>query len=152
MSADGGPPSATTALKGDPAAEPGASGTSREPDRPTRSWNAIDWRHFYEERAGIGEHVAELDRAEAEAHAYEASIVEWLNRNPARSRLGRCTWCGKPEAIGDGVVLPFGTEACGHAWLHYHCWLPWHAHQRKRAAEALAVLGIVPSCPIDGEA
>ena len=53
-------------------------------------WDADDWRGFFEERAAIAEHDGGLSRPEAEARAFEFCIVEWMNRNPARSESGRC--------------------------------------------------------------
>ncbi len=113
-------------------------------------WDAETWREFYDERAGIAEHDGGLSRAEAEARAFESCIVEWMNRNPARSESGRCAWCGKPEEVGSTVVVPFGTEIHGHTWLHHHCWLDWHKRRRVEALEALTAL--FSECPTHQEA
>jgi len=103
-------------------------------------WDAEDWGAFFDERAGIAEHDGGLSRAEAEARAFEFCIVEWMNRNPARSESGRCAWCGKPEEVGSTVVVPFGTEIHGHIWLHHHCWSDWHKRRCAEAIEALTAL------------
>src|SRR5260370_22635981 len=50
--------------------------------------------------------VTAASRPGAEALAFEARIIEWLNRNPAPSPAGQCAWCGKPETA-PAVVLPF---------------------------------------------
>jgi hypothetical protein len=53
---------------------------------------------------------------EAERHR----IVEWLNAHPVSSDPDTCCWCDEPERSGD-VLLPFGMEPSGHAWLHGRC-------------------------------
>ena len=73
----------------------------------------------------------------------EACIVDWLNQHPAPSTAGRCAWCGKPETPS-AWVLPFGTEAATHAWLHAECWPAWHRARRAVAAEALGATDRTP--------
>ena len=63
-------------------------------------------------------------------------IVDWLNQHPTPSRAGLCGWCGKLETVA-AVVLPFGTEAGGHTWLHAECWPEWHQARREEAVRAL---------------
>ena len=78
--------------------------------RPGRDgWSAEDWQAYFDERAGIAEFDGGLSRAEAEARAFECCVVEWLNRNPARSPPGRCLGCGDREHAHD-PLLPYGTE------------------------------------------
>jgi hypothetical protein len=48
-------------------------------------------------------------RKRAETLAFEARIIEWLDRNPAPSPTGRCAWCGQLESDSASIV-PFGTE------------------------------------------
>ncbi len=104
-------------------------------------WSANDWRAFYDEKAGIAEFDGGLPRTDAEAQAFECCIVEWLNRNPELSGAGSCAWCRGPDDDGH-VVVPFGTEAQGHTWLHSGCWSPWSHARRLRAVEALEGFGI----------
>ena len=52
-------------------------------------WSAEDWQVFFDERAGIVEFDGGLPRAEAEARAFEACVLEWLNRNPDPSSLAK---------------------------------------------------------------
>jgi hypothetical protein len=99
-------------------------------------WSAEDWQAFFDERAGIIEFDGGLPRTGAEAEAFDCCIVEWLNRNPARSPPGRCLGCGEAEHPHD-PLLPFGTES-GHAWLHSRCWPAWHASRQAEAVAALA--------------
>lgn len=40
----------------------------------------------------------------------------------------RCAHCGKCEHSG-AMVLPFGSSAAGHTWLHGGCWREWYAKQ-----------------------
>ena len=65
------------------------------------------------------------------------SIVEWLNAHPVSSDPDTCCWCDEPERSGD-VLLPFGVEPTGHAWLHSTCWQPWQEHRQAEAKAALA--------------
>ena len=104
-------------------------------------WTAEDWRAFYGERAGIAEFDRGRTRAEAEALAFECCVVEWLNRHPQHSDLGRCAWCERPDREGHTVV-PFGTDSHGHTWLHPDCWSDWRQDQRERGQRALAAMGL----------
>ena len=44
----------------------------------------------------------------------------------------RCAHCGEGERSG-AMIVPFGTEATGHTWLHSQCWRAWYT---KRCAAA----------------
>jgi hypothetical protein len=112
--------------------------------RPAKDgWSAADWQVFFGERAGRFEYVSGMTRSAAEAQAYEACIVEWLNRNPAPSPAGRCAWCGQLES-DSACVVPFGTEPATHAWLHGECWQPWQKARRSEAVKALSRIGCCP--------
>ncbi len=106
--------------------------------RPGDGWSAEDWQVYFDERAGIAEFESGLSRAEAEAHAFECCVVEWLNRNPVCSPPGRCFGCGRSEDNND-PLRPYGTEQSDHAWLHSRCWEAWQAN---RKAKAVAVLSL----------
>jgi hypothetical protein len=56
-----------------------------------------------------------LSRAQANAHAFEYCVIEWLNRNPAQSVPGHCLDCGAGNRRGD-PLLPFGMEMSVAAW------------------------------------
>jgi hypothetical protein len=104
-------------------------------------WSADDWRLYFEERAAVGEFDGGLPRADAETQAFECCVVEWLNRNPAPSAAGRCSWCGQPESHG-AVVVPYGMRPGTHAWLHTECWPTWQEFRRSQARETLTRIGI----------
>ena len=104
-------------------------------------WTAEDWRTFFDERAAIVEFDGGLSRAQANAHALEYCVIEWLNRNPAQSVPGRCLGCGDGNRRGD-PLLPFGTETSGHVWLHGTCWPEWHQLRRAEAIAALRAMDI----------
>jgi hypothetical protein len=112
--------------------------------RPAKDgWRPVDWRAFFDERAGIRQFDAGLAKPAAEVQAFEACIIEWLNRNPAPSPAGRCAWCGERETQST-VVVPFGTEPGTHAWIHAECWRPWHDSRRAEAVKALyQVLNVI---------
>ncbi len=105
-------------------------------------WSGGDWLAFFDERAGIAEFDGRLSREQAEARAFAACVIEWLNHNPVRSSPGRCLGCGEAEHPHD-PLLPFGTESAGHAWLHSRCWPAWRAARKAQAVAALAAMGII---------
>ena len=107
-------------------------------------WSAADWQAFFDERAGIAEFDQGLPRPAAEARAREACIAQWLSLTHEATPPGRCAACGGPDRPHD-PLLPHGTDATGHAWLHDRCWLAWQANQRRQAIAALAAMGIIPS-------
>ena len=104
-------------------------------------WSAEDWQAFFDERAGIAEHDGGLSRQEAEALAFDHCVVEWLMRHPVRSNPVACLGCGRGGEQA-GVVLPFGTETGGHAWLHSACWPAWYSGRKAEAVAALSAMGI----------
>ncbi len=64
------------------------------------------------------------------------------NPNVPRPDVSRCAHCGEREEVGSFVV-PFGTAASGHTWLHHRCWPEWYAQRRNQEAEKRSVLGVV---------
>jgi hypothetical protein len=104
-------------------------------------WSGEDWLAYFEARAKAAEQLAGLPPDQAEARAFDCCIVEWLNRNPARSAPECCLGCCRRDLAGD-PLLPFGTADSGHAWLHLRCWPAWHARRKTAAMAALAKLGI----------
>jgi hypothetical protein len=110
-------------------------------------WRAEDWQAFFDERAAILEFEGGVPRSEAEARAFDCCVVEWLNRNAPSSAPGQCLNCG--DAASDGnPVLPFGTEASGHAWVHRSCWPAWHHAREAEAVAALSSMGIRAEAPV----
>jgi hypothetical protein len=100
-------------------------------------WSGEDWLAFFDERAGIAEFDGGVARAEAEAHAFECCLSEWLNRNPVCSSPSHCLECGGGEHNWD-KLLPYGTEPAGLAWLHSRCWETWHAKRKAKAVTTLS--------------
>ena len=98
-------------------------------------WSREDWLAFFDERAGVVEFDGGLQRATAEARAFECCVVEWMNRNPVQSPPDRCLHCG---GSGGDPLLPYATEAT--AWLHSRCWEVWHANRRSTAAAVMSSL------------
>ena len=110
-------------------------------DAHVSSWQADDWRAFFDERAGIAEFDAKLPRPEAEALVFACCVAEWLIGHPVRSEPGRCLGCGLDDRPLD-PLLPYGGETAGHVWLHAGCWRAWRAGREAEAADALAALGV----------
>jgi hypothetical protein len=104
-------------------------------------WSGEDWLAFFDERAGIAEFDGGLPRDQAEACAFACCVAERMNRNPVRSPPGRCLGCGESEHAHD-LLLPFGTEPSGHAWLHSRCWPTWHAGRKAEVVAAFLFMGI----------
>jgi hypothetical protein len=100
-----------------------------------------DWQAFFHERAGISEHDGGLPREKAEELAFDHCVAEWLMCHPVQSSPGRCHGCGRGDEQA-GIVLPFGIEASGHAWLHAECWPAWHAKRWEEAVAALSEMSI----------
>lgn len=98
-------------------------------------WSSEDWLAFFDERAGVAESDGGLQRATAEARAFECCVVEWLNRNPVQSPPDRCLHCGRSE--GD-ALLPYGAGTT--AWLHPRCWETWHSNRKSTAVAILSSL------------
>lgn len=104
-------------------------------------WSPMDWRAFFEERAGIAEYDGGMSRPEAEALALACCVSEWLNLRPRISQPDRCASCQAGEVSGDPLI-PFGTESNGHTWLHQRCWNGWYDRRKAQAVAALANMGI----------
>jgi hypothetical protein len=94
-------------------------------------WSAEEWRAFYDERAAMAEFDGGLPRPEAESLALASCVLEWLDRNPARSLPGRCHHCGEGEHAGD-LLVPLGIEVIGHSWLHWRCWPSWYTARKPQ--------------------
>lgn len=109
--------------------------------RQLSHWTAEDWEAFFDERAGIREHDGGLSREQAEALAFDDSVVEWLLRHPVQSKPGSCLGCGRGDEEA-GIVLPFGADVSGHAWLHSACWPAWYSGRKAESAAALSAMGI----------
>ena len=104
-------------------------------------WSVEDWQAFYDERVGIAEFDGGLLREDAEWQTFNHCVVEWLNRNPASSPPGHCAACGLADRDGD-VVVPYGIDGHGHAWLHPACWRGWYQGRKATAVTALVAMGI----------
>jgi hypothetical protein len=72
-------------------------------------WTAKDWQALFNERTTIAEFDGGLPRREAEAGAFKACVVEWLNRNLVCSAADRCRWCGGRER-GDKTPADRGHD------------------------------------------
>ncbi len=108
--------------------------------RATDGWSKEEWRASFDERAGIAEFDGGQNRAEAEILAFECCLTEWLNGNTVASSPDRCLACGGRDLPND-PLLPFGTDAHGHAWLHSGCWTAWYESRQADAAAALKAMG-----------
>ena len=108
-------------------------------------WDALDWKDYFTERAATLEFSGELNRPEAEAKAFEATIIRWMNATPPKNLDDdHCAQCGKPLGrIGEDSV-PVLTGGGGHAWIHHDCHTAWMARRRKDAIKALTLFCINP--------
>src|SRR5262249_13911668 len=110
--------------------------------QPIQAWDPVDWRAFFDERAGIAEYDGGLSRAEAEARAFDYCVAEWLLRNPIDSSPDQCLECGK-SAKTDDPLLAIGVVGAGQAWLHRDCVSGWHSARLAAAVAALSAMNIV---------
>ena len=110
--------------------------------------SSTSWRDFYIQRAANMERDGEMSRAEAEARAYECSIVAWLNHCHPTTPPDRCAHCGVGDRC-DAVILPFGTDDHGHAWIHDKCWSEWSESRRRAAIAALEAAGVLRSSELE---
>ena len=85
-----------------------------------------------------------LEAEQPEPHPNQDSTCEnalptkvTSNRSAPCADVSRCAQCGEPEKSGS-VVVPFGTAASGHTWLHPECWKDWQGKGRGNAHQALA--------------
>jgi hypothetical protein len=115
---------------------------------PESRWSVEQWLVFFDERAGVAEFDAGLPRPQAEAHAFACCVAEWLNQHPAGSPPGRCMACGGRDCAHD-VLLPYGIEGIGPAWVHSCCWAAWYADRKAQAAEALATIGVAAPMAVE---
>ena len=104
-------------------------------------WTAGDWQGLFAKRIMLARDDGTSLRVDAEAQALNYCVIEWLNRHPIRTSPDCCCWCGGTERK-ENVLLPFGCESTGHAWLHSACWRQWHESRRAEAAAALTTMGI----------
>ena len=109
--------------------------------QPIQAWDPVDWRAFFDERAGIAEYEGGVPRAEAEARAFDCCIAEWLLRKPIDSSPERCLRCGK-QAKTDDPLLAIGVVGAGQAWLHRECVSGWHSARLAAAVAALGAMNI----------
>jgi hypothetical protein len=107
----------------------------------TRPWGSEDWLIFYDEKAGIAEHDGGLCRQEAEKHALEHCISEWLYQHPMSSDAeDGCLACAETDKANDDL-LPVGLGG-GEVWLHRGCSAAWRAARIAEAVAGLAAMGI----------
>ncbi len=115
-------------------------------------WSGEDWREFFEERAGVAEFDAGLQRDQAEAEAFFCCVGKWLGGNPVRSPPGHCEQCGKTDSLLFPYLSDYSVKDPGHTWLHHECAEAWHAARRDSAITALRAIGIaIGSCKSDAE-
>ena len=86
------------------------------------------------------EKKAEFDYPYEGGTSLRTAPVETTQSSDARSQTKnaghspsdptRCAHCGEGERSGS-MIVPFGTEATGHTWLHSECWRAWYT---KRCA------------------
>jgi hypothetical protein len=81
-------------------------------------------------RATTGRGVREGEK-QRKFHAHLENPTDKTDTNGAdASDPTRCAHCGEGERSGS-MIVPFGTEATGHTWLHSECWRAWYT---KRCA------------------
>jgi hypothetical protein len=105
------------------------------------SWDAADWRAYFDERAGIAEHDQGAALPVAEALAYDATVGEWCRRHPIpEGDHSECHHCR--ELRQGAAIVPVLNGMGGHFWIHNEC-LPAHLEaRRQQAIAALRAIGL----------
>jgi hypothetical protein len=106
-------------------------------------WDAIDWRAYFDEYAGISQHECGCVLTVAEVRAYSACVVEWSRQHPVlENESAECRYCREDRQYAS--IVPVLNGAGGHFWVHIDC-LPAHLEMRRRdAIAALCTNGLRP--------
>jgi hypothetical protein len=114
------------------------------------SWDAADWRAYFDEWAGIAEHDQGAALPVAEALAYAATVGEWCCRHPIpEGDHSECHHCR--ELRQGAAIVPVLNGMGGHFWIHNGC-LPAHLEaRRQQAIAALRAIGLEPPASYQSE-
>lgn len=94
------------------------------------------WRDFFDERAAILEYDAALNRAVAEANAFQHCVVRWLALHPPDDPGPRaCCFC-RLHAGADALVVLTG-EGDLRRHVHGRCHAPMRAKRQQEATAAI---------------
>ncbi len=102
------------------------------------------WREIYNKRVAL-EREADQDCSVELAHAraFESCVVEYVFRFYHRYvPPSFCQRCMKPGPDVNVVMLPFGIENAGDAWIHAVCWPFWYDEEREFAESVLKAMGL----------
>lgn len=107
--------------------------------RTAMTWEASDWREYFDERVAVAMIEGQQPEAEARRIAWACCVTRWRDLHPVASEPEHCAHCGRPDEPGN--IVPFGAGP--HAWLHSGCWPAWDRERQEKARRALA--GLLPS-------
>lgn len=100
-----------------------------------------DLRDRYEERAAISEYEGGLDRANAEAVAWEEVAAIWYRFHGTPAPHSLCAGCGQPLTDSSNVfLLPHGERA--HTGTGNSCIMRYTDRWKRQASAALATIDI----------
>ena len=109
--------------------------------RPTAAGGGRGLAACYGEKAAISEFDHGMPRRQAEKHAVEHCISEWLYQHPMASDADDgCPVCGDTDRPND-PLLAIGLGG-GQVWAHRECAPAWRAGRIAEAVTALAAMGI----------
>lgn len=113
---------------------------AKELERP--QWSALDWRAYFDERAGLLEYDGGKTRTEAEELAFYACVRRWLERNPPGYRPDlNCLHCGDMVIKSEATPIVCGDNL--QRWVHHACTPDFRLLRTHDATVALSCLGIV---------
>jgi hypothetical protein len=114
------------------------------------SWDASDWRVYFNEWAGIAEHDQGVPRPVAETLAYAATVGEWCRRHPIpEGDPSECHHCKTLRHYTP--IVPVLNGAGGHFWIHNSC-LPAHLEARQQQGiTALRAMELEPPASYQSE-
>ncbi len=124
-----------------------------QPKHPRESADhleAADLLDRYEERAAICQFDGDLDRARAEARAWNEVAAIWYRQHGTRTSGNLCAGCGKMLGDEAGVLLlPHGERV--HTDGGYACIHAYGRRWKRQVAIALAAIGIETPTEIKAE-
>jgi hypothetical protein len=90
------------------------------------------WQAYYDRHVERGEMGHLMTRAEADAYAFAACVVQWRDTTLQVTKPGICAYCGNDDA--PHTIVPYGRKA----WVHVQCWPAWYAARGAHADAELS--------------
>ncbi len=109
-------------------------------DSGNSTWDAQDWRDFFEERAAIRQYDGHYSQADAERLAFHECVCRWHLINGKAPDTRYCAGCGNVTDNRPTMQLPDGAVV--HDDPEHDCLRAYGDKWRGTAEAALAEIGI----------